>query len=718
MSGLAGMGKSRGVQRLPLPRLRPELKIYPGPASYDGTPSWSLHDPVRNRYFRLGWSEFEMLSRWGVGNDMALVTEIALETPIAVTRETVKAFVEFLQRNNLTSGDGKAYREVLYTQFKKMKEMTLGTKFKHYLFYRQPLIRPQKMLAAVYPFIRFLYARDFFIIIGIIGLIGLYLASRQMDLFMHTASQIFTVEGVAQTAIAIFFVKLIHEFAHAFTAYRLGCYVPTMGVSLIVGVPILYTDVSDSWRLRSRYQRVSIGAAGVVSELCMACIATFLWAFLPEGTLRNMCFFVATVSWFMSIVMNLNPLMRFDGYFIISDLLGVPNFGSRAQLLTRWHFHKYFFGLNERKPETFSPRLERIMIIYGYAVCVYRVTLYLGISLSVYHLFFKALGAAMLLTSVILFMIMPIISEVQILMLHKNKIKWGRQTRRTAVISVLLFLVIFVPWSSRVEAPAVIKAKDYTNIFPPVPARIESFNVKPGMQVRKGDVIGVLYSPKLEYEIYQSELEIEKLKWQISRQKLADDSVKVAQVLEENLSAELTKLTGFIESRDRLTIRAPFDGKVVDVAKSLFPGTWVKAKDPLAEIIGNDGQIGITAYVNEEDLSRIGENRLAKLVVAYPEAPILKVRVVEIDKVNTKEFSEKMLASTFGGKINVETNSKSHEVFTPTKTIYRIRLVPESTKLSLGWAAKGEVHFKGKRQSIFNRFYKVVLSVLIRESGF
>lgn len=704
------------IERLPLPKLRPDLKIYPGPAAADGSPTWSLHDTARNKFFRLGWAEFQMLSFWDAGNDVNLVTKIALETPIAVTRERVKLFVEFLQFHNLTLGSGKAYRELLKAQYDTSRKATFVKRVMKLLFLRIPLIRPQKLLARLYPYIRFVFGPMFFRIVAALGIVGIYLTLRQFDLFLHSAARIFSLEGVAYTFGAIAFVKLVHEFAHAFTAYRLGCYVPTMGINFILGVPILYTDVSDSWRLRSKYQRMSIGAAGVISEFYMACIATFIWAFLPESLFKHMMFFVATTSWFMSLAINLNPLMRFDGYFILSDFFALPNMGSRATALMQWHLRKFLFGIDVEKPEKLPVKVQKGMIAFGYATGIYRFFLYLGIAYSVYLMLFKLLGLFMMITEIAIFIVKPIYEEVKKLRTHKEKITWNRKTRRSVLLLFLLLLILFYPWQGRIEAAGLVRAKEYTRIYTPIPARVESFNVVAGQKIQKGQLIAELYSPQLEYDLHQTNLEIEKLRWQISRQKLAKDVVKVAQVLEEDLSAEITKLAGLLQEKESLVVKAPFDGYVLQTADALLPGRWVDDKMQLALVV-DPSEYQVTAYVNEDDLPRLRTDRAVKFYTSQPETKPFWLQVKEIDKVNTKELHEDYLASIHDGDISVEETDKKG-VYTPVKTIYRVVLEPVENDLQFAQVMKGRAYFKGQRQSIFGWFKNLALGVVIRESGF
>ena len=132
----------------------------------------------------------------------------------------------------------------------------------------------------------------------------------------------FTFEGALVSVAAVILVKSLHEMGHGYMAYRYGCHVPTMGLAFMTFVPMLYTDITDAWKLSSRRERLMIDSAGIQVEIVLGMLCLFLWSFLPDGALRSAVFVTATVSWVMSLMINLSPLMRFDGYFIFSDLAG------------------------------------------------------------------------------------------------------------------------------------------------------------------------------------------------------------------------------------------------------------------------------------------------------------------------------------------------------------------------------------------------------------
>jgi len=155
-----------------------------------------------------------------------------------------------------------------------------------------------------------------------------------------------------------------------------------------------YTDTTETWRLTDRWKRLQVAAAGIATELVVAIWATLAWALLPEGTLRGAVFALATTSWVATLAINASPFMRFDGYFILCDALDMPNLHERSFAMARWKLREWLFGLNAPRPEHFSPRKQAALITFAWVVWLYRLVVFLGIAVLVYHFFIKLVASS------------------------------------------------------------------------------------------------------------------------------------------------------------------------------------------------------------------------------------------------------------------------------------------------------------------------------------
>ena len=301
---------------LKLPPLRKDLRISRSDFGNSGMSMWTIYDPLQQRYFQIDNQTKDLLSLWHKGQSISDFLELVhQQLGVSLDQDQLIGFLDFVRKSHLTDEERQGNWSDLDQSVDKNQKSLFTRLAHHYLFFKIPLFRPQRTLKAIGPFFEPFYNWWFISTVVLIGLIGLYLVSRQWDTFINTFHEVFSFEGAVYLALALVLLKSAHELGHALTAVRYGCYVPHMGVAFMLMMPLLYTDVTDAWRLPSRRQRILIGAAGILVELGLACLATFLWAFLPDGSARGIAFMVATTGWVLSITFNLNPCMKFDGSF-------------------------------------------------------------------------------------------------------------------------------------------------------------------------------------------------------------------------------------------------------------------------------------------------------------------------------------------------------------------------------------------------------------------
>ena len=205
-----------------------------------------------------------------------------------------------------------------------------------------------------------------------------------------------------------------------------------MGVAFLVFWPVLYTDTTEAWKLTERKQRLAISAAGISAELIIAVIALLLWGIFPDGPARSAVFVIATTSWIITLFVNSNPFVRFDGYYLLSDYLDIPNLQTRAFELARWKMLEWLFGLGNPRPGTVPVKLQQFVITYAWMTLAYRLLLFTGIGLLVYHLLFKLAGIALLGGVVSWFIIRPVYHELRSWQALRDRIHWNRHRALSA----------------------------------------------------------------------------------------------------------------------------------------------------------------------------------------------------------------------------------------------------------------------------------------------
>ena len=692
-----------------LPQLRDELTLHPGASAPDGAPTWTLHDPLRNQFYRLSWPAFEVLSRWHLGAPQAVADAVSAETTLEMDEDDVMGVVEFLARGQLLKSTTAADNARLLAMRDAMKSSWATWLLHHYLFFRVPLVRPDALLSQMLPWVAWLGSRRFRLATILALLIGLVLVGRQWESFATTFVDHFSLTGLAAFGIALGVAKIIHEMGHALVAKSFGCRVPTMGVAFLVMMPMLYTDVNEAWKLTDRRQKLLVGGAGIIAELTLAAWATLAWGLLPEGTARAMAFTLAATTWISSLAINLSPFMRFDGYFLAMDALDVPNLHPRSFALARWHLREVLFRLGEPVPEHLPSRTRLGLIAFGWAVWIYRLTLFLGIAALVYHFFIKIVGVFLFVVEIGWFVVKPIAAEMAEWAKRWDGIKISRRSRLTFGLLIALILLAVVPWSGRVSAPAILKAAEHVQLYAPSPAILTALEATEGQAVSAGTTLARLENPDLAARLEQTGRRIGVLKYEMSSMGIDDTFRSRAQSIAKELEAALAEQAGLVAELRRLDLTASMDGVVTDLSPNLQPGQWINGKEP---ILGLRRGAVLEAYVTEEDLPRIQTGAKASFI---PESAgtARPATIATIDRMAVRSLTEPELAVPFGGTIPARIDRQS---LIPDASIYRVRLLlVEAGETPV--PQRGEVHMQGERRSALGRALRAVAAVLIREWG-
>lgn len=698
-----------------LPRLREELDLLPGPVLGDGQPSWTLHDPVRNRFFSLDWPTLEILLRWTLDDPDAILAEIAADTTLHLETEDVERVARFLVDNQLVRPPEQGCARQFAERLDKME----GSRFKwllhHYLFFRVPLVRPDAWLSRWQGVAALFYSRQFALLTVIALLVGLGQVIRHWEVFVASLVDTFNWEGLAAYGVALIAVKLLHELGHAFTAKRFGCRIPSMGVAFLVLWPMAYTDTNETWRLTSRWQRLQVASAGIVTELVIAAWATLAWAFLPDGALRSAAFVLATTSWVATLAINASPFMRFDGYFILSDALEMPNLHERSFALARWRLREFLFALGEEKPEFFSSRKEWGLTVFAWVVWIYRLVVFLGIAVLVYHFFIKLVGIFLFLVEIVWFVTLPIWHELKAWKERWPHIRQSRRARRSALVVAALLALTVIPWPSRIQASGLLHPAETWPIFAPAGAQVSRMALEEGSRVAAGTPLIELAAPDLASRIEAAQARLERLRWQAATAGFdAESRARLQSSQEERVTAE-AELASLQEEAARYTPLAPFAGVVRDIDPDLTAGQWVGRNEKLAVLVSEGKQL-VETYVDEDAVKRIQAGDGGLFIADGRANQAVRLTVTRVDTDTTRVLPNRMLAAQTGG--HILTRERRNQVV-PEQAVFRVTLAVDDESGALaGQSWRGSVIIRGAWQAPAWPYIRNGVSVLLRETGF
>ncbi|MEI7238836.1 HlyD family efflux transporter periplasmic adaptor subunit [Pectobacterium brasiliense] len=697
-----------------LPPLRDDLHLSPAAPARDGSPQWTLADTISGRYFKLNNTAIRLLRHWPLRESEQVMVAVNKEPGIPLGNDDLEQFLRFLRAHDLIAGSDKEQRNSYEAKAASRRRSLIKQVLHQYLFFRIPLWRPDPFLNKTWPWLQRYGAMLLRVAFPLILLLGIFLVSRDWPRYRSSFPHLFSLEGMMAFGCTLIFAKFIHELGHAYMAKKVGCRVQSMGVAFIVMFPMLYTDVSDAWRVGDHRARVLIGAGGILAELLLATLALLAWSLLPEGPLHSAAFLLSSATWVTTLIINVNPLMRFDGYFILSDAWRIDNLQGRAYALCRWHLREKLFGYGDVPPERWSPPMAKRLLLWGYASWVWRFFLFFGIALAVYHYFFKVLGIFLMLVEVGWFIVLPIVQECA-QWWHQRKRSQRRAVWRTVLCLLLLLIVLFFPWRSQVEIPAVLEASRVSTLYSPVAAQLKQLQVKDGQRVEAGDVLLTLTSGDLDFRLAIIRQRIGILQLQMRRQAANRDTVGDSLILEQELAAALAQYRGLKAQQERLQIRAPQSGVVRDIAVDLTPGRWLDADLPLLRVVSSEGG-RLRGYLREDKLNRIAAGMSGQFIADDPARAAVPVILKDIDPTGIAFIEHNILASEHGGPIAVRRDEQKQ--LRPVQGWYGVNLdVATDSTLPLQ-PLRGLVVMNGEAESLFTGIWRQVAALGVRESGF
>lgn len=693
-------------------QLRADLQLLEGAPDADGFPHWLIYDPARHKYFLIGWMEFEILSRWQTNDVIKIIEDTNKKTTLNINEQHIQQVVDFLYENELTESPND-----ISQLLSKNKKVSFTNNLLHsYLFLMIPLLKPDKFLSKTLPFIKALFfaKRSLYIFI-VITLLGLYFTSHQWDEFINTFDYMFSFENVMIFTLSIIFIKIIHELGHAYIAKYYGCHVSTIGVAFLVMWPVMYTDTTDVWKLKNKNQRLLIAAGGMISELILASLATFLWNFAPAGILKSTLFFIASVSWISSVLININPLLRFDGYYLFSDFIGIDNLQSTAFTLGKWKLREYLFRFNESAPITYPKDKEKILLFYAYFTWIYRFFLFLSIALLVYLFFFKVLGIILMLVEILFFIAIPIIHELKNYWLRREHLTMNKNTIITFSTLFLIILLFTIPWHTDIRTPAILEYSQQTKIFTKTNGVITKINYQSGKTVERNQLLIQLANPDITHQLQQTNIDLEIINIRLRQEKDKSSELGFKQANIEELQALKNKKKSLLQEQEKLAIYAPFSGKYFAESQAYKKGVWLDKNAMIGELLVNHTP-SILAYISEEDLYRI---KVGAKAIFYPDesnGQKLYLKVTQIDNAATELLPSPYLSSIYGG--DIASSQQQQNKIAVEEALYRVKFSIEGQKISHSSIVRGSVIIKGKRESYIKRIWQLISAVLIRESMF
>ncbi|HEY2892956.1 MAG TPA: hemolysin D [Pirellulales bacterium] len=513
MVTLADSLVSSSARALPM-RMRPDLSATQ--QRYQGQMYWVVKEPVGLHYFRFQEEEYAILKMLDGQTSLDEIKDEfeRLFPPQKITVEELGNFVGTLHRNGLVIAHVAGQGEQLRKRRSERRRKELLGAAANILAIRFKGIDPDRLLNWLYPKVKWFYSLPARIMCTILALSALLLVLVQFDQFhdkLPTFHQFFEAKNWIYLGITLGITKVIHEFGHGLTCKHFGGECHEMGVMFLVLTPCLYCNVSDSWMLPNKWHRAGIGAAGMYVEIVIASICTYLWWFSEPGMLHQLALstmFVCSVS---TVMFNANPLLRYDGYYILADLTEIPNLRQKASTILNRKLGAWCLGLEEPDDPFLPQRHQLFFAAYTVAAAIYRWLILFGILWFLYRLFqpygLKVISQMLATISIGSLVVMPLwkLGKFFYVPGRLDKVKRKNLNITLALLGMAAVFILFCPLPYHVTSTLELKPRDASRVHVLVGGILEEVNVKPGDEVKTGAKLGRLKNLDLALDVVEIE---------------------------------------------------------------------------------------------------------------------------------------------------------------------------------------------------------------------
>ncbi|WP_160154703.1 hypothetical protein [Microbulbifer sp. ALW1] len=729
--------------------------------------TWMLFDPLRGQYLELGELEILVLQQWHLGCEKKIAEAIARDHGCGLSPQQVAAVHRFAVDNELLQTDSEALSQKLSSvspQQQRLMQLQRG------IFWRRPLFTPDLSSRLLLPLARCTDTRSFYVLLAAIAVFCTVSVGQHWAEFLAYFNASWNALGALTFFCCYLLLSLFHELGHASVARLYRVRANSIGVGLIALMPIMFSEITDAWRL-PRKARLHISAAGVIFEATLGMGAAVAWCLLDDGLLRSLTFYLFTTSLVTTLLINANPLMKFDGYYLLSDFTREKNLQQSATSTFRnWVWSQLLRG----QPKLVGRR-QRLLALFGFASLLYRIVVFATISYAAYQLLFKAAGLALFLLCIVLLLAIPTYREASAFFNHmkkqqallqgnpkssqqdtamentvpehstseqpdsvrssnRNRFQQLKQTlqllnpRVTGTLCILFALLLIpLPWP--VQLPASTYFASQQKVMAPAGAVLQSLAVAPGTAVSAGSVIAELHDNELDYRIARTRQELKLLTHRQHSDGFAEELDVLDGVYLQDLLSKQQLLRALETEKQQLQIIASSSGIVDWMLPGLAPGQYLDVNQLFIAIADRNTLRG-HAYGQPQQLKRLPHTSsvakptttlTGRLFVPGRWQP-LPVTVSRVEQIASRRIQDPALSSEHGGPLQVLPDNPERSAEALHLVNFELQAASDTPlatdDLSIARSQRaGTLVLFGEPVSLIKLFVDRVAGVVIRESG-
>jgi putative peptide zinc metalloprotease protein len=674
------------------PSLRAHAQIHR--QEYRGETWYVLQDPTSERYHRFSPAAYLVLGLMDGRRSVQEIWDVALRKlgDDAISQDEFIQLLAQLHAADVLQCDVSPDTHEMFRRRERLRRKKWQQKVMSVFAWQIPLVDPERFLERFVGLVRPFYTKIGFVLwLLAVGTAVLVAGSHWNELGRSTLDQLLAPRNLLMIWLLFPLIKTLHELGHGFAVKAFGGEVHEMGVMILVLTPVPYVDASAAWAFRSKWQRVVVGGAGMAVELVIAVIALAVWVNAEPGLTRSIAYNTMLIAGVSTVLFNANPLLRFDGYYMLMDFLEIPNLRTRANQYLVYLAEKHLFGRKDAEPPI-STRGERIWFV-GFSVTsfIYRILVVLAILIYVGEISFL-LGVIFAVMTTMMWFGVPAFKIVDYL-INSPRIRRVRSRAVVAtaiVVGGLLAVIFVVPAPLRTMTEGVVWVPDEGLVRAGADGFVQKVIAKPGAWVKKGDPLLAIYDRDIATEVSVLEARLQELQAR-HREQVVTDRVK-AQILDEEMAYVRSKLARAKERSEELVVTAKADGRFVLPRSVDMQGRYLKKGQLVAHVV-NIETVAIRAVLPPEDVDLVrGSTRDVDVRLAERIDSPSHADVVRLVPGASERLPSPALGTGGGGPLAVDPSDSSGQKTLQKFFEIELKLPPEERTLNVGGRAYVRFH--------------------------
>jgi putative peptide zinc metalloprotease protein len=573
---------------------------------FRGRPWYVVQDQTGGRVYRFSTAAYALIAGMDGHQTVQALWERANASEVrdACTQPEVVDLLVQLHAADLLQTDTLPDSAAALDRYRKKRSELVRQWLLNPMSLKLPLFNPDRLLERLLPLVRWCFGPLGAALWLAVVLPALVLAAQHgSELTRNLSDRVLSSSNLLVMLAVYPVVKLLHELGHGFAAKRWGGAVRELGLMFLIFAPVPYVEASSSAAFPSKYRRALVAAAGMMVELLLAALALYVWLLAEPGVLRAVAFNVMVIGGVSTLVVNGNPLLRYDGYYILADLIEMPNLAQRGQAWWTWLLDRFAFGsLDAVKPDETLGECRWLVFYTPLAWC-YRTFVTVSIIFLVAGKFF-IVGVLMAAWSAVSLLGVPFYRGWKHLRaapaLHRRRSHAMRRTFAALACAALLLGLLPVPLRTRAEG--VVWLPDHAMLHAGENGFFARWLVAPGSLVKAGQPLYALDSPKLRAEVAVDRAKLAQAQARLNADRFSDPAKAAvsARQLDEardilrQAQARVDRLTGFAQGRGRLMAATPQD----------MPGRYYKKGELLGYVLSDD-ELLVRVIVGQDDIDLV-----------------------------------------------------------------------------------------------------------------